>query len=143
MHSAVSTDSLNHLRYRDFAVFLKGVHHQAIAADVVDTLRKEVQAKKRRKSSCKSESKQASTRLNQVCCGKRFHFYNCHRMLFIGPHVTPAAASTNAGNNLKSNCISRYFLSVKPVTVEKTHTWLMSLVHADFSCREDATRMTV
>lgn len=75
MHSPVSTDSLNHLGYADFAVFLKGVHHQTVAADVVDTLRKEVQAKERMKSVRKSESKQASTRRSQVCCGKSFLFF--------------------------------------------------------------------
>lgn len=31
-------NSLDHLRHSDFAVFLKGVHHQAVAADVVNAL---------------------------------------------------------------------------------------------------------
>ena len=30
--------SLNHLRHGDFTVLLEGVHHQAVAADVVDAL---------------------------------------------------------------------------------------------------------
>lgn len=30
--------SLNHLRHADFTVFLEGIHHQTIAADVVNAL---------------------------------------------------------------------------------------------------------
>lgn len=36
--SAPVRNALDHLRHGDFAVFLEGVHHQAIAADVVDAL---------------------------------------------------------------------------------------------------------
>lgn len=32
------SDSLYHLWHGDFTVLLKGVHHQAVAADVVDAL---------------------------------------------------------------------------------------------------------
>lgn len=35
---ALAQNSLDHLWHRNFAVFLEGVHHQAIAADVVNAL---------------------------------------------------------------------------------------------------------
>lgn len=129
MHSHISTDSLNHLWYSDFAVFLKGIHHQTIAADVVNTLRKEVKAKDKISLQILSPNKLLPDAA----------------MLAVGraPHVISAAFFLNAENNLKSSYINSYFLSVNSVTVYKTPTWLMSLVHADFSCREDATRMTV
>lgn len=97
MNSPLSTDSLNHLWDSDFAVFLKGVHHQTVAADVVDTLRKEVEAKKGMKSVCKFKSKQVST---MFAVGKFLFLQPVKR----APHVISAAAFLNAENYLKLNC---------------------------------------
>ena len=38
MPRSMTSDSLNHLWHGDFTVFLEGIHHQTVAADVVNAL---------------------------------------------------------------------------------------------------------